>query len=210
MRRGYFECRHGQLHLHHAIPAGGGFEEGTTLVALHPASSTGRLFTGLLASMGADRSTFAPDLPGFGQSDGPTTPLSTADHAAAIGDFLDSMRLRQIDLLGCGLGALVAIELARSRPGVRRVVVIPTPPAEIVAPAGGSAASASGQGKPLGTRLSQLTQPTLALCPPDMPPAIAKELADLPVRARRELPGGLALFETTPGAVTEAIREFLS
>src|SRR6185437_5388989 len=28
-RRGYFECRYGQLHVHHAMPPGGGFEEGT-------------------------------------------------------------------------------------------------------------------------------------------------------------------------------------
>ena len=29
VRRGYFESRYGQLHVHNAIPPGGGFEEGT-------------------------------------------------------------------------------------------------------------------------------------------------------------------------------------
>lgn len=201
VRRGYFECRYGQLHLHHAIPSGGGFEEGTTLLALHTATSTGRMFAGLLAAMGADRSAFAPDLPGYGQSDAPVEPLSATDLAAAIGDFLDSMRLRQVDLLGCGLGALVAVDLAQARPGVRRVIVMPPSPGE---------AEASGRENPLGAQLARLTQPVLALCPREMPPALAREVAELPMRARRELPGGPSLFETAPGVIAEAIREFLS
>ncbi len=201
IRRSYFECRYGQLHVHHAIPAGGGFEEGTTLLALHAAPSTGRMFAGLLASMGADRSGFAPDLPGFGQSDAPAAPLSVVDHAAAIGDFLEAMRLRQVDVLGCGLGALVALELALQRPGVRRVVLMPPFPGE---------AEAAGRQYPLGAQLARIAQPALVLCPPEMPPALAKELGNLPARARRELPGGLSLFETAPGAIAEAIRDFLN
>lgn len=200
VRRGYFECRYGQLHLHHAIPSGGGFEEGTTLLALHSAISTGGMFAGLLAGLGADRSAFAPDLPGFGQSDAPAGPLSVADHAAAIGDFLESMRLRQVDVLGCGLGALVAVDLALARPGVRRVVVMPPSQGE---------AEAFAQQYPLASQLARITQPALALCPRETP-ALAKEVTDLPVRARRELPGGLSLFETAPEAVAEAIRDFLS
>jgi pimeloyl-ACP methyl ester carboxylesterase len=40
------------------------------------------------------------------------------------------MRLRQIDLLGQGFGALVAAEVAATRPGqVRRLVVVSPPPA---------------------------------------------------------------------------------
>ena len=122
IRRGYFECRFGQLHVHQAIPGGGGFEEGTPLLALHPATHSGRMFTGLLAALGRDRSAFAPDLPGFGQSDAPAV-RSIAEQAAAIGDFLDTMRLRQVDVLGCGLGMGVALELAATRPAVRRVVL---------------------------------------------------------------------------------------
>src|SRR4051794_21687809 len=40
LRRAYFECRYGQLHVHNAIPAGGGFDEKTTLVCLHASSGT--------------------------------------------------------------------------------------------------------------------------------------------------------------------------
>ncbi len=122
VRRGYFECRFGQLHVHHAIPAGGGFEEGTPVLALHAAGYSGHMFAGLLATLGRDRSAFAPDLPGFGESDAPGG-LSVAEQAAALGDFLESMRLRQVDVLGWGHGARIALELAATRPGVRRLVI---------------------------------------------------------------------------------------
>jgi pimeloyl-ACP methyl ester carboxylesterase len=123
VRRGYFECRYGQLHLYNAMPPGGGFEEATGLLCLHETPLTGRMFDGLQRILGRDRSVYAPDLPGYGQSDSPAERPTIQDYAAAIGDFLDTMRLRQIDVMGCQTGALIAAELAISRPQqVRRVV----------------------------------------------------------------------------------------
>ena len=130
IRRGYFECRHGQLHVHHAIPGGGGFEEGTPLLILHPAGGCGRIFIPLLGALGRERSAFAPDLPGFGESDSPS-PLTIPGLAAALGDFLDTMRLRQVDVIGCGLGAHVALELLGTHSAVRRVVLAALSTAQI-------------------------------------------------------------------------------
>jgi pimeloyl-ACP methyl ester carboxylesterase len=128
VRRGYFECRYGQLHVHNAIPAGGGFEEGTPLLCLHKSPLTGALFGRLMAVTGRDRSFYAPDIPGFGDSDPPAPRPSIADYAAAVDDFLDTMRFRQIDVLGYTLGALIAAELAIARPSqIRRVVLVSVP-----------------------------------------------------------------------------------
>lgn len=128
LRRGYFECRFGQLHVHNAIPPGGGFDEGTPLIALHQSPQSGSTFAGFLPIMGRDRSVYAPDLPGFGSSDAPPSRPSISDYAAAIADFCDSMRFRQVDVLGYGSGSFVAIELALSRPNVvRRVVCVGLP-----------------------------------------------------------------------------------
>jgi len=123
VRRGYFECRYGQLHVYNAMPRGGGFEEGTALLCLHETPHTGRQFDGLQRILGRDRSVYAPDLPGYGESDPPTAQPTVEEYAAAIGDFLDSMRLRQVDVVGCQTGSLIAAELAITRPAqVRRVV----------------------------------------------------------------------------------------
>lgn len=128
VRRGYFENRYGQLHVHNAIPPGGGFDEATSLACIHAAPYSGRMFEKFLAVMGRDRSVYAPDLPGCGESDPPTSRPSMGDYAAAIGDFFDSMRFRQIDVVGCNSGALVAAELAIARPQqVRRLVLVGIP-----------------------------------------------------------------------------------
>jgi pimeloyl-ACP methyl ester carboxylesterase len=128
LRRAYFECRYGQLHVHNAIPAGGGFDEQTTLICLHSSSSTGRSFLELSRILGKTRSVYSPDTPGCGESDAPPKALTIAGYAEAIGDFLDSMRFRQIDLLGAHSGAAVAAEIAIARPKlVRKIVMIGAP-----------------------------------------------------------------------------------
>jgi len=128
VRRGYFESRFGQLHVHNAIPPGGGFEEGTPLLCLHQTTGSGRVFERFLSLAGRDRSVYAPDLPGFGESDPPPSRPSIADYAAVVGDFLDTMRFRQLDVLGYQAGALVAAEMAIARAKqIRRVVMVSVP-----------------------------------------------------------------------------------
>jgi pimeloyl-ACP methyl ester carboxylesterase len=128
LRRAYFECRYGQLHVHNAIPSGGGFDELTTLICLHSSSATGRGFLEVSKLLGTSRSVYSPDIPGCGESDPPPKQLSIGGYAEAIGDFIDSMRFRQIDLLGVHSGAALAAELAIARPKVvRRLVMIGAP-----------------------------------------------------------------------------------
>ncbi|HEY6481909.1 MAG TPA: alpha/beta hydrolase [Steroidobacteraceae bacterium] len=114
--------------MHNAIPPGGGFEEGTSLLCLHPATASGRIFERLALLMGRERSVYAPDIPGLGESDPPPSHLTIADYAGAIGDFLDSMRFRQIDLLGYREGATIAAELTIERATQIRRAVFVSPP----------------------------------------------------------------------------------
>ena len=124
----YVDCRFGQLHVHTAFPSNGGFDERVPLVCVHPSPLTGRVFHRLLAELGQDRSVYAPDLPGHGESDPPEVAPSVAEYAAAVGDLIDTLRLRQVDLFGHQTGSLVAADLAVSRPGhVRRVVLAGVP-----------------------------------------------------------------------------------
>ena len=124
IRRSYAECRYGQIHLWTAYPSGGGFDERTPVICLHHSGGSGRLFAPMLRELGQDRSVYAPDLPGHGTSDPASSKASIVDLAGAVGEFLDGLRLRQVDLFGHQIGALIAAELAIARPQqVRRVML---------------------------------------------------------------------------------------
>jgi pimeloyl-ACP methyl ester carboxylesterase len=127
-RRAYFDCRFGQLHVRTAFPTTGGFDEGVTLICIHSRQGSSRSFARLLPEIASERSVYAPDLPGFGESDAAPT-VGHADAAHAVSDLAHDLRLRQIDLLGVNFGAAVALELAVSTPElVRRLVLVGAPP----------------------------------------------------------------------------------
>ena len=216
VRRGYFESRYGQLHVHNAIPPGGGFEEGTPLICLHGTHGSGRTFKGLLALLGRDRSVYAPDLPGYGESDGPSEAVSAADYTAALGDFFDNMRLRHVDLLAHGAGSVLATELALARgQQVRRVVLVSVPLGPARPQAGASAPgddlAAAAAAYALRERLGRVSQPLLVLRPRDQWwDATARVRETQPAARVLDLPDqGPDVFRSAPGAVADAVRGFL-
>lgn len=198
LRKMYVDCRFGQLHLHTAFPSSGGFDELTPLVCVPPASRTGRVFRPLLRELGRDRSVYAPDLPGCGESDAPAHAPEVQDHAGAFLDLLDSLRLRQVDVLGYQGGSAAAVELAIARPEqVRRVVLFGVP--------------AGDPGFQAGERLPLLRQPVLVLRPRDETWDSTGRTEGLLRDARRvELPdaGGNAI-ESATAEITGYLREFL-
>jgi pimeloyl-ACP methyl ester carboxylesterase len=125
LRRAYHDCRYGQLHLHNAIPSGGGFDELTSVLCVHASNETARAFVPVLGPLGLERSVYAPDLPGYGESDPAAGQSPLESGINALADFLDSMRIRSVDLLARGDGAEIAERLAKLRgSGVRRVVIL--------------------------------------------------------------------------------------
>ena len=197
-RRMYVDGRHGQLHLRSAFPGSGGFDELTPLVCLHGERETSRAFDGLLIDLGGDRSVYAPDLPGFGESDPLPGRSGAVECAAAIVDFLDQMRLKQVDVLGHQWGGCVAAELALARPQQLRRIVL------ISAPVAASAREVSG-------RLAQLVQPVLVLRTRDerwdITPGVR---ALLPAAKMIDLPElGDAPLESASDVLARHVRAFL-
>jgi pimeloyl-ACP methyl ester carboxylesterase len=227
VRRGYFEYRYGQLHVHNAMPPGGGFEEGLPLLCVHDFTGSGRVFAPFAALAAHDRSVYAPDLPGFGESDAPAGRIAIADYAAALGDFLEGLRLRQVAVLGLRSGSLVATELAAARPAqVSRVILVSVPlltEAEraggVGAPSADDAARAPEQHRatqaaaqyPLHERLAKLTQRVLVLRPRDeLWEATGRVRNALPAARLTELDATAAeLFAAAPHRIAETMREFL-
>lgn len=86
------------------------------------------MFEAFLREIGSDRMAVAPDLAGYGESAATDRPPTIAEHAWMLGELVNHLGLARIDLLGYGLGAAVAVELAYSRPEhVRRVVLVSVP-----------------------------------------------------------------------------------
>ena len=136
----------------------------TTLICLHGGSGTGRTFLSLSKHLGTSRSIYSPDLPGCGESDAATSPLSVAAYADAVGDFLDSMRFRQVDLLGAGASAAVAAELAIGRPKiVRKVCLLGTAADDTEAATAGSRALRDAAREWNADRRQLIRQPLLSL-----------------------------------------------
>jgi pimeloyl-ACP methyl ester carboxylesterase len=232
VRRGYFECRFGQLHVHNAMPPGGGFEEGTPLLCLHDLMGTGHIFSRFMRIAGQDRSVYAPDLPGFGESDGPAARPAIGDYAAALGDFIDSLRLRQLAVLALRGGALLATEMAIARPSqVTRVVMASVPlltegERQVARGQPAPAAAADGAWRPadwlrwpleaaaqypLRERLARLTQRLLVVRTRDdlwEPTGRVREA--LSAARLVELPQSAAeLLATAPERIADPVREFL-
>jgi pimeloyl-ACP methyl ester carboxylesterase len=225
VRRSYFDCRFGQLHVRTAFPPSGGFDEHTTLLCFHSSAAAGRAFHQFLPQIALERSVYAPDAPGCGESDPAPGKPSIADYAAAMVDFIETMRLRQVDVLGHGVGSLVAAELAVLRPEqVRRAILVSVPvhsaserqaPPASTVPHGDSRLADyadAARRYAANERLPLMRQPTLVLRPRD-------ESWEATLQARPLIRGVRVIdmadcdgriFETAPEPVARHARAFLN
>ena len=191
MRRAYFDFKHGQLHVRTAFPGTGGFDEQVTLVCLHGAQGSSRSFAQLLPVIADVRSVYAPDLPGYGESD-PSPNATLSEAAGAVADLAADLRLRQIDLLGIQSGAAVALELAAAKPElVRRLVLI---------------------GVPVTARLPAVKQPALILRTHLEGAEVLPKIKDAVANAKfvDVLDFGHDLFESAPAAAVKQLAAFLA
>lgn len=144
VRRRFLNANGRLVHLREAKPAGR--TTATPLVLLHATPDSGRMFEDLLPEVGRARRVIALDLPGHGESDALESPATVAHYADAVGAALWQLDIDAVDIGGCDLGALVAVETALRRPGkIRRLVLAGAPH---VPPAGRAAAHAANL--PLG------------------------------------------------------------
>lgn len=128
IKRGYVDGRFGQLHYHRAQPAGyvGG---SAPIVLFHQNPKSAVEYRHLLRALGVDRVAIAFDTPGYGESDRPYRPPTMADLAGAMADGLEALGYGgpdnvRVDVFGFHTGAMIATELAVSRPDlVQRVVL---------------------------------------------------------------------------------------
>ena len=102
--------------------------EGLPLVLLHGGFGTIEMFDAMVPLLAGSRRVITPDLQGHGRTadiDRPLQPEFMADDVARLAEHLE---FRQLDVLGCSLGGLVALQIAIRHPSlVRRAVVVSAP-----------------------------------------------------------------------------------
>ncbi len=108
VRRRLADCRFGQLMIREINPG-----RGVPLVCLHATAYSSRSFLPLMAAYGDRRHVIAVDAPGYGESDGPSSPIPVATYAECIGEAL---QLNEFDVFGYHTGVVMGTELAIQGP----------------------------------------------------------------------------------------------
>ncbi len=98
--------------------------ETTPIVLVHGLSS-GRTLKPLIRALGGSHPVFAPDLPGFGMSDHPSTSLDIPGLADALRRWMLDNHLAPAIVVGVAFGCQVAVDLAAAYPAsVERLVLV--------------------------------------------------------------------------------------
>jgi pimeloyl-ACP methyl ester carboxylesterase len=97
---------------------------GRTIVCLHDAGGHGGFFAELLAALAETQSPLAIDQPGHGRSAGLDSLGSVERMASFTAAFCAKLGLERPVLLGHGMGAAVALQLALDEPGVPGALVL--------------------------------------------------------------------------------------
>jgi pimeloyl-ACP methyl ester carboxylesterase len=121
IRKRYVDGPFGQIHLRESAEATGT----VPLICLHATAYSSRSFETLMRAFGASRHLIALDLPGYGDSEAPTTKADMAGYADAVAAAIGA---GPVDLFGYHTGVYVAAELALRHPAkIRRMTFMGIP-----------------------------------------------------------------------------------
>lgn len=110
----------------HCLTAG---ESGSLVVLLHGAGldSAALSWGEVIGPLSAHHCIFAPDLPGYGQSERPAIHYTIDFYVTVVKHLLDSLHLDKVSLVGLSLGGAIALALTLDAPGrVEKLVLVDT------------------------------------------------------------------------------------
>src|SRR4028118_2263184 len=100
---------------------------GPPFVLVHGLVVSSRYMVPLLEELARSYAVYAPDLPGFGRSEGPAGALDVAGLADALAAWMRATRLGAAVLVGNSMGCQVIVELALRHPDLVEKVVLQGP-----------------------------------------------------------------------------------
>ena len=102
-------------------------DSGSPVVLLHGAGldAASLSWALLIGPLAESHRVFAPDLPGYGQSDRPTTPHTVRFYIDWLNDLLTALQLERASLVGLSLGGAIALGLTLDQPKrVHKLVLV--------------------------------------------------------------------------------------
>ena len=100
---------------------------GPPVVLVHGLVVSGRYMVPLLNELARSHDVYAPDLPGFGRSEGPSGALDVAGLADALAAWMRATGLSRAVLVGNSMGCQIITELAPRHPELVEKVVLQGP-----------------------------------------------------------------------------------
>ena len=97
------------------------------VVLIHPNRTINRVWDHVVAASRLPHRFLAPGLRGHGHSDHPSRGYRLADHRDDLIDFIETLRIGPVFLVGQATGAMLALMIAQSRPELVRAVVAGNP-----------------------------------------------------------------------------------
>jgi 2-hydroxy-6-oxonona-2,4-dienedioate hydrolase len=111
----------------HARVSEGRAPGGSPVVLVHGLVVSGRYMVPLLEELARSHAVYAPDLPGFGRSEGPARTLDVVGLADALAAWMRAVGLRRAALVGNSVGCQVITWLVLRHPGLVERVVLQGP-----------------------------------------------------------------------------------
>lgn len=104
------------------------FGRGQPVIFLHSWVGSWRYWVSIMDQVAVGYRAYALDFWGFGESERETTDLSIEAYVQMLLDFMDDMGISKANLIGHGLGGMVALRAAREHPArFTRLLLVSTP-----------------------------------------------------------------------------------
>lgn len=105
-------------------------EELPAVVLVHGIGVSGDYFRPFASTLAQTHNVIVPDLPGYGTSPTPQSPLAVTELAEVVGDLISALGLKAPIAIGHSMGAQVVLALVKNHPGMCSKYILLGPPVD--------------------------------------------------------------------------------